>query len=252
MHFGLLLRSLGIGFSAAGSPQAKGRMERLWRTLPDRLTVELRLHGCTTRAEATAFLPTFLGDFHRRFAHPPADTTAAWRPAPRDRAAPLSCRYSRLVGHDNVIRLGARLVQLPRRPHGRSSAGHRVDLYECVDGRLIVRLAGLPLAVQPSPGSDFALKPHRAPRLSQPGRLRAPRSASEQGGRSLPLSSRASLAAPTALIARGPRRPADSPPLATATTHTRSGVTFSLSSYHDISIELQQGGRLVYRHVTPN
>src|SRR5262245_65784075 len=32
--FGLLLRSLGIGFSAAGSPQAKGRMERLWRTLP--------------------------------------------------------------------------------------------------------------------------------------------------------------------------------------------------------------------------
>ena len=220
-HFGLMLRSLGIGFIAAGSPQAKGRIERLWRTLQDRLTVELRLHGCTTFAEATAFLPTFLGDFNRRFAHAPADITAAWRPAPRDLAAHLSCRYSRLVGHDNVIRLGARLVQLPRRPHGRSSAGHRVDVYECVDGRLIVRLAGLPLAVQPSPGANFALNPHRAPRLGQTGRLRAPRSASEQGGRSLPLSSRASLAVTTALTARGPRRPADSHPWRHSTPYSR-------------------------------
>src|SRR5262245_64852061 len=117
-HFGLMLRRLGIGFIAAGSPQAKGRIERLWRTLQDRLTVELRLPGCRTLAEATAVLPTFRTDFNQRFAHPPVDATAAWRPAPRDLAAQLSCHYSRRVGQDNVVRLGARVFQLPRRPHG--------------------------------------------------------------------------------------------------------------------------------------
>jgi transposase len=207
-HFGLMLRSLGIGFIAAGSPQAKGRIERLWRTLQDRLTVELRLHGCTTLAEATAFLPAFLADFNRRFAHPPADTTAAWRPAPRDLAAHLSCRYSRRVGRDNVVRLGPRLFQLPRRPHGRSTAGQHVAVSECVDGRLLVHLAGLPLAVQPSPGPDFTLKPHRAPRLGQTGRLRASRSASDQGGRTLPIPP----TSPPPTSARAPRRGPARPP----------------------------------------
>src|SRR5207244_8593433 len=56
-HFGQMLRALGIGFIAAGSPQAKGRIERLWRTLPARLTVELRLRGLRTLAAANAALP---------------------------------------------------------------------------------------------------------------------------------------------------------------------------------------------------
>ena len=211
-HFGLMLRELGIGFIAAGSPQAKGRIERLWRTLQDRLTVELRLHGCTTLAEATALLPAFLSDFNRRFAHPPANATAAWRPAPRDIAAQLSCRYSRLVGRDNVVRLGARVFQLPRRPHGRSTAGQRVEVCECVDGRLLVRLAGVPLAVQPSPGPDFALKPHRAPRLGETGRLGASRRASDQGGRTLPIPPKSPPPASARAPRRAPGRPAASHP----------------------------------------
>ena len=221
-HFGLMLRSLGIGFIAAGSPQAKGRIERLWRTLQDRLTVELRLHGCTTLAEANAFLPAFLADFNRRFAHPPAEAAAAWRPAPRDLAAQLSCRYSRLVGRDNVVRLGARVFQLPRRPHGRSTAGHRVDVSECVDGRLIVRLGGLPLAVQPSPGPDFTLKPHRAPRLGPNGRLRASKTASDPaGGGYLPIPPNAPTPASTRPPRRGPHRPAASHPWRHSTPYSR-------------------------------
>jgi len=76
-HLGRVLADLGIGYIRARSPQAKGRIERLWRTLQDGLTVELRLRGCPTLAEAQAFLPRFLADVNRRFAHPPADTTAA-------------------------------------------------------------------------------------------------------------------------------------------------------------------------------
>jgi transposase len=228
-HFGVMLRGLGIGFIAAGSPQAKGRIERLWRTLQDRLTVELRLHGCTTLAEATALLPVFLADFNRRFAHPPADATAAWRPAPRDLAAQLSCRYSRLVGRDNVVRLGARVFQLPRRPHGRSTAGQRVEVCECVDGRLLVRLAGVPLAVQRSPGPDFVLKPHRAPRLGQTGRLRASRSASDQGGRTLPMSPKTPPPASGRAPRRGPERPAASHPWRHSTPYSSRSRRQSLT-----------------------
>ncbi len=60
---------------AAGSPQAKGRIERLWRTLQDRLVVELRLRGLATLEAADAFLPAFLADFNPRFAHPATDPT---------------------------------------------------------------------------------------------------------------------------------------------------------------------------------
>src|SRR5437879_3927306 len=83
-HFGRMLQALGIGFIRAHSPQAKGRIERLWGTLQDRLTSELRLRGISTLEGGNAFLPEFLADFTRRFARPPADATAAGRPVPRD------------------------------------------------------------------------------------------------------------------------------------------------------------------------
>ena len=62
---------------------------------------------------ANAFLATFRPDFTRRFAQPPADLTAAWRPAPRDLAHVLSCRYDRAVAKDNTVQLGSRWVQIP-------------------------------------------------------------------------------------------------------------------------------------------
>jgi transposase len=101
-QFGQILRDLGIGYIPAGSPQAKGRIERLWRTLPDRLVVELRLRGVTTLEGANAFLPAFLADFNRRFAHPAADPTPAWRRPSPDLANVLSSRYTRLVARDNT------------------------------------------------------------------------------------------------------------------------------------------------------
>ena len=83
-QFGQVLRDLGIGYIAAHSPQAKGRVERLWATLQDRLVAELRLHGIPTVAAAEAYLPTYLADHNPRFAHPPAEPVAAWRRPPRD------------------------------------------------------------------------------------------------------------------------------------------------------------------------
>jgi transposase len=203
-QFGQVLRDLGIGYIAAHSPQAKGRIERLWATLQDRLVAELRLQRMTTLAAAEAFLPTYLADHNRRFAQAPAETTAAWRRAPRDLAERLSCRYTRRVARDNTVRLGARWIQIPRGPHGRSYAGCRVELRECLDGRLLVDYQGRRLATAPPLADDFVLVPRRAQRL------RASRSASEKGGRDLPLrlNSRSSAIAALAALARDLRRPA--------------------------------------------
>jgi len=202
-HFGQVLRDLGIGYIAAHSPEAKGRIERLWETLQDRLVAELRLHGIQTLEAAEAFLPTYLADHNRHLAQPPAETTAAWQRPPRDLADRLSCRYTRRVARDNTVRLGPRLVQIPRGPHRRSYAGCRVELRECLDGRLLVDYQGTRLATAPTPAADFVLIPRRAQRL------RASRSSSEEGGRHLPLGQNgpSSPIAALAALAQHLRRP---------------------------------------------
>ncbi len=195
-HFGRMLQELGIGYLSAGSPQAKGRIERLWRTLQDRLVSELRLRGIATREAATAFLPEFLADFNARFTHAPTEATAAWRRPPRDFAELLSCRYARVVARDNTVRLGARWLQIPRGPHGRSYAGCRVELRECLDGRLLVFQDGGRLTSAPAPGPDFVLTPRGAPSAERARRLRASRNASEPGGRYLGMAENRPFVAP--------------------------------------------------------
>jgi transposase len=209
-HLGRVLAELGIGYIRARSPQAKGRIERLWRTLQDRLIAELRLRGIATLAAANAFLPLFITDYNRRFARPPVDPTPAWRRPPRDLALVLSCRYPRTVAHDNTVRLGPRWLQLPPGPGGRSWAGTRVELRECLDGRLVALAHGRVLATQPSPGPEFVLEPRARPGRARPQRPSASRSSSDEGGRYVPLGQKrvASARAALAALAVHLRRPA--------------------------------------------
>lgn len=165
-HFGRVLADLAIGLIQAQSPQAKGRVERLWGTLQDRLVAELRLHGIDTLAAGNTFLPTFLADFCPRFARPPADLQPAWRPAPRDLAQMLSCRYTRTVGRDNTVRLGARLLQLRPGPGGRSWADCQVEVRECLDGRALVFYQQRLLLATPA-SADFVLRPRSSPRVDR-------------------------------------------------------------------------------------
>jgi transposase len=161
-HLGLVLQELGVGYVRARSPQAKGRIERLWGTLQDRLVSELRLRSITTRAAANAYLPQFLADFNRRFAHPPAQRQAVWRRPPPELAGALSCRYDRIVGRDNTVRLGPRVIQIPRGPRGRSYARRRVEVRELLDGRVLVLLDGSVLTTVAGP-PEFTLTPRVAP-----------------------------------------------------------------------------------------
>lgn len=162
-HFGRMLQDLGIGFIAAQSPQAKGRIERLWGTLQDRLVSELRLRAVHTLEQANVFLPEFLPAFIHRFARAAAEPTPAWRPAPRDLDRILSCRYTRVVARDNTVGLGARWLQIPPGPGGCSYAGRRVEVRELLDGRLVVLSQDTLLAAQPAPAPPFVLTPRSAP-----------------------------------------------------------------------------------------
>jgi hypothetical protein len=227
-HFGRILQELGIGFIAAHSPQAKGRIERFWQTLQDRLVSELRLRGIATLEAANAFLPAFLADLTPRFARVPADATAVWRPAPRDLAAVLSCRYSRVVAPDNTVRLGPRWVQLPRR---RVYTGRRLELRECLDGRLLVYADGHCLATQPAPAAEFILRPRRGPSSDRAQRLRASQSPAAEGGRPLPTPGKRALSSRTAVPAAA-RKPSSAHPWRHSTPYSpRSrGMTFSRNS----------------------
>jgi transposase len=204
-HFGRILQELGIGYIAAHSPQAKGRIERFWQTLQDRLVSELRLRGISTLEAANAFLPIFLADLNPRFARAPADAGAAWRPVPRDLAAVLSCRYTRTVARDNTVRLGPRWVQLPRR---QSYAGRRVEVREALDGRLLVFIDGRCAATQPAPAADFVLRPRRGPSGDRPKRRRAAQSLPAEAGSYPPTTPKRTL--PSKRTASSPRRPASS------------------------------------------
>ena len=174
-HIGQVLQDLGIGYVRAHSPQAKGRIERLWETLQDRLVSELRLADVNTREGANALLPGFRVDFNRRFTRPAA-APPVWRRPPADLALLLGCRYWRVVARDNTIRLGHRLIAVPPGAHHRSFARCRVEVRELLDGRTVVFYDGRLIAQQPAP-ADFTLVPRHTSRAAPrpaPRRSRRP------------------------------------------------------------------------------
>jgi len=83
-QFSRAMQELSVGIIYAYSPQAKGRIERLWGTLQDRLVLELRLAGIKSIKEANSFLPGFIKRFNAHFAVVPRDPQSAYRPLGED------------------------------------------------------------------------------------------------------------------------------------------------------------------------
>ena len=115
---GLALQALGIESIAALSPQAKGRIERLFGTLQDRLIAELGLQGIQSLEAANRFLKVFIPRFNRRFAIPARESEKAWRkvPAELDLDRLISFRYRSVVGNDNSVRIGGLILDIPPGP----------------------------------------------------------------------------------------------------------------------------------------
>jgi len=135
---GQALRELGIEAIFALSPQAKGRVERLFNTLQDRLVQELRLAGISTLEKATGFVNgPFKTDFNARFAKPARESQAAWRPLPKGVDVDRICsfHYQATVGNDNAVRLGGIILDIPPGPRHRGYAKARLEVRHLLDGR---------------------------------------------------------------------------------------------------------------------
>jgi hypothetical protein len=134
---GMALEALEIQPIYALSPQAKGRVERMWGTLQGRLVSELRLAGACTAEEANAVLERYRPEHNRRFAVPPKDTAPAWRPVRRGNDLDRLCsfRYEATVLRNNTVRLGGSIViDIPPGPRRCSYADKRVEVRQLMDG----------------------------------------------------------------------------------------------------------------------
>jgi transposase len=133
---GRALKALEIERIDALSPQAKGRIERLWGTLQDRLVSEMRKAGVRTLKEANAFLEQYIPRHNRRFAVPPQDSTPAWRKLRHNLDLGRICafRYEATVLNDNTVRIQGRVIDIPAGPGGRGYAKKRVEVVQRLDG----------------------------------------------------------------------------------------------------------------------
>jgi transposase len=135
-QFGRALDQLGITFIPAQSPQAKGRIERLWGVLQDRLSSELRLARACDLDSANRVLRSFVADYNRRFARSPRDAAKAWRPAPHDLDRICCFTHQRIVSNDNVVQWEGHRFQISPQPRRFSFAGAKVQIHQTLDGRV--------------------------------------------------------------------------------------------------------------------
>jgi len=157
-QLGHALQQLGIQQIPAYSPQAKGRIERAWRTCQDRLVNELRLAQTVNVEQANAVLARFCAHFNQRFARPAADAASDFRRLPRrfDLARCLSLHYQRVVNPDHTVTLGAQSIALPPLPGSRGYAGETVELSHQLDSTLRVYRGDALLIALPNTQEEHA------------------------------------------------------------------------------------------------
>ena len=141
-QIGRALRELGIGWIAAHSPQAKGRIERFFGTAQDRLVKGMRRAGVSSLEQANVYLEkTYLPLWKRRFTVVPANPTDAHRRlrAEHDLAAILSQVEERVVTNDYTLRDQGKTYQIGRGDIRPGLRGGRVRVEQRLDGSLAVK-----------------------------------------------------------------------------------------------------------------
>jgi hypothetical protein len=147
-QFGRVLSELNIDIICANSPQAKGRIERAFATLQNRLVKELRLAGISTIAAANAWLPGFMADHNTRFGRQPANPKDLHRPlsATDDLNEILAWREIRTVTKNLTVQYDQMLLLLDSTPFARGLVRRKVEVVNYPDGRFAVQFEGAPLS----------------------------------------------------------------------------------------------------------
>jgi hypothetical protein len=137
-EFEKALNRIGTRVIHAGSPQAKGRVERLFRTFQDRLIKEMRLAKIRTKEGANVFLEGYLPKFNERFEKEPKSEVDVHRAVPAGMVLEreLSIQETRLLRNDNTIQYGAKFYQIAK---GWTHRPKKVTVELRVDGSLHMR-----------------------------------------------------------------------------------------------------------------
>lgn len=162
-QFERAMRELGVEVIHADSPQAKGRIERLFGTFQDRLVKEMRLRKIKTQEAANAFLEAYLPEYNRRFSVAAAQTADAHRPSPgaRELDAILCVKTERRLNNDWTVAHGGKFYQVETRVQARN-----VLVEERLDGSLRIGHQGFSL--------KYKELPARPQRVSAPSKPRVP------------------------------------------------------------------------------
>jgi transposase len=133
---GRALQQLGVEHIMAYSPQARGRSERVNRTLQDRLVKELQTHGIRTIERANRYLcEAFVPEYNREFARRPAVAESGFAPLGSADLDAIFCHFeSRQVQRDNTVTLDGVVLQITRQPGRRTCAGLMVEVRRHLDG----------------------------------------------------------------------------------------------------------------------
>lgn len=163
-QFERALLQLRIEPICARTPQAKGRVERLFQTLQDRLCKAMRLASIDTLEQANSYLPEYLREHNQRFAvqpQQPEDMHRPWGGTAQTLADICSLHHQRQLSAQGACRFEGRILQLlPGQPHA-PKARALVDIAQHADGQLHLSYRGKPLAWRGYGLHDLA--PHRAP-----------------------------------------------------------------------------------------
>lgn len=113
-RFGTILETFGIEAIRANSPQAKGRIERLWNTLHDRLRVEFNLHGIKDVDSANAFLKKYIPEYNKQFGVKPKERRTAFIKLPKgiNLDIILTAKFTRIPDAGNTISLKKQLFKI--------------------------------------------------------------------------------------------------------------------------------------------
>jgi transposase len=139
-QLGRALKQLGIEHIAAYSPEARGRSERMFGTLQDRLPKELRLAGLTTPQAANRFIAeVYLPQHNALFARKPAEPGSAFVADPAGAWRDILCiQEDRIVGNDNTVRYRRLVLQLPPSPLRPHFVKAKVRVHHYPDGTLAI------------------------------------------------------------------------------------------------------------------
>ena len=139
-QFGRAMRELGVVMIPGYSPEARGRSERMFKTLQGRLPVELAELGIVDMEEANRFLrERFIADFSRRFAVEAAEEGSAFVPLLGVGLDDILClKHERVVGNDNCVRYRGKSLQIPPVGDRAHFVRARVKVHEYEDGMVAV------------------------------------------------------------------------------------------------------------------